>query len=100
MGLEPFRHLVNDPRFAAAPMYLETPKEDVDGEAMDRVNLRTLRDLVVAPAARREKALIALLRVASCFRSTDQQHRNAGAMPHFRGHAAEDQIGDPAVAVR
>jgi deoxyribonuclease-4 len=46
LGLAPFRHLVNDPRFAGTPMYLETPKEELDGEEMDAVNLRTLRALV------------------------------------------------------
>lgn len=46
MGLEPFRLLVNDPRFAQVPMYLETAKEQRDGEEMDVVNLRTLRGLV------------------------------------------------------
>jgi deoxyribonuclease IV len=43
MGLEPFRRLLNDPRFAGLPMCLETPKgpdlkEDVE-------NLATLREL-------------------------------------------------------
>ncbi|HKD70232.1 MAG TPA: deoxyribonuclease IV [Candidatus Binataceae bacterium] len=43
MGLEPFRRLLNDPRFAGIPMCLETPKgpdlkEDVE-------NLATLREL-------------------------------------------------------
>jgi deoxyribonuclease-4 len=43
MGLEPFRRLLNDPRFAGLPMCLETPKgpdlkEDVE-------NLATLRSL-------------------------------------------------------
>jgi deoxyribonuclease-4 len=42
LGLEPFRLLVNDPRFYNRPMVLETPKED----EMDTVNLRTLRELV------------------------------------------------------
>ena len=46
LGLEPFRHLLNDPRFAATPMYLETPKEVVDGDEMDVVNLRVLRGLI------------------------------------------------------
>jgi deoxyribonuclease-4 len=42
LGLEPFRLLVNDPRFRNRPMILETPKEN----DMDTVNLRTLRELV------------------------------------------------------
>lgn len=46
LGLEPFRLLVNDPRFADLPMILETPKDGPNGEAMDPVNLRTLRDLI------------------------------------------------------
>lgn len=47
LGLEPFRHLLNDERFREIPMYLETPKEgDLDGEPWDAVNLRTLRSLV------------------------------------------------------
>lgn len=46
LGLEPFRHLLNDARFRKVPMYLETPKEEVDGEHMDKVNLRTLRSLI------------------------------------------------------
>lgn len=46
MGLEPFRRLVNDRRFAGLPMCLETPKgpdlkEDVE-------NLTTLRELFAA----------------------------------------------------
>ena len=48
LGLEPFRHLLNDPRFAHTPMYLETAKEQEDGEEMDIVNLRVLRGLVEA----------------------------------------------------
>jgi len=52
LGLEPFRHLLNDRRFRRVPMYLETPKgtEDSrgskDGEELDVINLRTLRSLV------------------------------------------------------
>lgn len=46
LGLAPFRYLLNDARFAAAPMYLETAKEQVDGEEMDAVNLRVLRGLI------------------------------------------------------
>jgi deoxyribonuclease IV len=45
LGLEPFRHLLGDPRFRHTPMYLETPKEQVNGEEMDVANLRTLRGL-------------------------------------------------------
>ena len=46
LGLEPFRNLLNDPRFADRPMYLETKKEERDGEEMDAVNLRTLLSLI------------------------------------------------------
>ena len=46
IGLEPFRLLVNDPRFAKIPMIMETPKEGPNGEDMDIVNLQALRDLV------------------------------------------------------
>ncbi|MSM39969.1 MAG: deoxyribonuclease IV [Geobacter sp.] len=43
MGLEPFRFLMNDPRFATIPKVLETAKGDND--EMDAVNLKVLRDL-------------------------------------------------------
>lgn len=46
LGLEPFRHLLNDKRFASVPMYLETPKGEEDGEQLDTINLRTLRSLI------------------------------------------------------
>ncbi len=46
MGLEPFRHLVNDPRFRDLPMILETPKGTEDGEDLDVRNARILRQLV------------------------------------------------------
>jgi deoxyribonuclease-4 len=46
LGLTPFRLLLNDPRFGACPMVLETPKEGPDGKDMDPVNLRRLRRLV------------------------------------------------------
>jgi deoxyribonuclease-4 len=46
LGLEPFRLLVNDPRFQDLPMILETPKEDGDNGDMDSVNLQVLRDLL------------------------------------------------------
>jgi deoxyribonuclease-4 len=45
MGLEPFRLLVNDPRFNALPMVLETPKGQEGDEELDAINLRTLRQL-------------------------------------------------------
>jgi deoxyribonuclease-4 len=43
IGLDPFRRLVTDPRFADRPMVLETPKENDAGEPMDPVNLALLR---------------------------------------------------------
>lgn len=46
LGLEPFRHLLNDARFENVPMYLETPKGTSDGEEFDVMNLRTLRSLI------------------------------------------------------
>ena len=44
LGLEPFRFLMNDPRFTTVPKILETPKGDND--EMDQVNLTLLRGLV------------------------------------------------------
>jgi deoxyribonuclease-4 len=46
MGLAPFRNLLNDPRFALTPMYLETRKGQEDGVELDVVNLQTLRGLI------------------------------------------------------
>ncbi len=45
LGLNPFRFILNDPRFATVPKILETPKGDND--EMDGVNLALLRGLVV-----------------------------------------------------
>lgn len=45
LGVEPFGLLVNDPRFAAIPMILETPKGLEAGEDLDAINLRVLRQL-------------------------------------------------------
>jgi deoxyribonuclease-4 len=44
LGLNPFRFILNDPRFATVPKILETPKGDND--EMDAVNLAELRGLV------------------------------------------------------
>lgn len=52
IGLDAFRQLVNDPRFAHLPMVLETPKEDDEGNDLDAVNLELLRGLVDQPATR------------------------------------------------
>src|SRR5512132_827890 len=53
LGLEPFRRLLNDRRFAALPMLLETPKLESkeskrrsDVDPWDARNLRTLRKLI------------------------------------------------------
>jgi deoxyribonuclease-4 len=58
LGLEPFRFLVNDPRFRARPMVLETAKEEGKEADMDAVNLATLRELEAptAPEALPKKA--------------------------------------------
>ena len=44
LGLEPFRFIMNDPRFKRVPKFIETPKGD--DEEMDAVNLALLRSLV------------------------------------------------------
>jgi deoxyribonuclease-4 len=52
LGLEPFRRLVNDPRFAGLPMLLETPKGEgkatgaIVPDPLDVKNLTRLRALV------------------------------------------------------
>ncbi|HEU0016120.1 MAG TPA: deoxyribonuclease IV [Longimicrobium sp.] len=50
LGDEPFRRLMNDPRFAAVPKVLETPKEHPDDPkdlvTLDRINLARLRSYV------------------------------------------------------
>lgn len=55
LGLEPFRKLLNDPRFSGLPMLLETPKLEMpkrqrqrDVDPWDARNLRTLRKLIRA----------------------------------------------------
>ncbi len=45
LGLEPFRHLVTDPRFDGLRMILETPKGQDEGEDLDVKNLRILQQL-------------------------------------------------------
>src|SRR3954464_8837049 len=56
IGIEPFRWLVNDPRFAKLPMLLETPKLDTpasrrasDVDPLDRENLALLESLIAHP---------------------------------------------------
>lgn len=48
IGLEGFRNLLNDPRFAQVPKYLETPKGEGgdEGIRLDAENLRVLRSLI------------------------------------------------------
>ena len=46
MGLEPFRLLLNEPRLAHIPMYLETEKGERNGVDLDLMNLEVLRSLV------------------------------------------------------
>jgi len=45
LGLDAFRNLVNDTRWARVPMYLETPEGKDGDEDWHVVNLRTLREL-------------------------------------------------------
>jgi len=56
LGLEPFRHIVNDPRFADTPMYLETEKGERDGQNLDAMNLATLRSLIAKQVKKPRKA--------------------------------------------
>jgi len=56
LGLEPFRRILNDPRFARLPMLLETPKLDTpqsrrlsDVDPLDKRNLDVLRKLMRKP---------------------------------------------------
>ena len=51
IGIDAFRRLVTDPRFADRPMILETPKKDEDDNDMDAVNLAALRGFLVGRAA-------------------------------------------------
>jgi deoxyribonuclease IV len=51
LGLEPFRRLLNDPRFRGLPMLLETPKTETRAsviavDPLDEKNLNTLRALL------------------------------------------------------
>ena len=48
IGLEAFRFIMNDQRFAHIPKVLETPKEDDLEE--DRMNMKALLDLIQEPA--------------------------------------------------
>jgi deoxyribonuclease-4 len=62
LGLEPFRLLLNDARFADLPMLLETPKLETpeskrrsDCDPWDARNLRTLRGLIKKSEVRSRK---------------------------------------------
>jgi deoxyribonuclease IV len=68
IGLNVFRRLVNDPRFQTLPMILETPKEDMDGNAMDPVNLAILRGFLAKP----RQGAIAKKRVKTSFPLADE----------------------------
>jgi len=48
LGAEAFRHLLKDKRFLRVPMYLETAKGTENGESLDVMNLRTLRELAAS----------------------------------------------------
>jgi deoxyribonuclease-4 len=59
LGLDPFRRILNDPRFAKLPMLLETPKLDTpqsrrlsDVDPLDKKNLAVLRSLIAKPPRR------------------------------------------------
>jgi deoxyribonuclease-4 len=49
LGREAFRNILTDKRFAAIPMYLETPKGVENGRSLDAQNLATLRRLARRP---------------------------------------------------
>ena len=55
LGLEPFRRIVNDPRFSGMAMLLETPKAEgkakgpISIDPLDERNLNTLRSLINDP---------------------------------------------------
>jgi deoxyribonuclease-4 len=53
IGLWAFDCLVNDPRFAALPMILETPKGTEGGEDLDALNIRILSQFQRAASASR-----------------------------------------------
>ena len=61
LGLEPFRRVVNDPRFRELPMMLETPKEEgrspakIELDRFDEQNLNTLRGLIAHSTQRTQR---------------------------------------------
>lgn len=54
LGLEPFRLILNDPRFADTPMYLETEKGERDGVNLDAMNLATLKSLMTKSSKKKK----------------------------------------------
>jgi deoxyribonuclease-4 len=60
LGLEPFRRIVNDPRFRQLPMLLETPKAEgkakgaIEVDPLDEQNLDALRALVKVKSENRK----------------------------------------------
>lgn len=46
IGTKAFGYLLNDRRWHNVPMYLETPKEELDGRHWDEINLETLRAMI------------------------------------------------------
>ena len=62
LGLEPFRRIINDPRFRRLPMLLETPKTEgrparvIQVDPLDEKNLMTLRGLIADSPQRRQSA--------------------------------------------
>jgi deoxyribonuclease-4 len=66
LGLEPFRRVINDPRFRGLPMLLETPKEKgraksvIEVDRFDERNLNTLRNLMDRSGGSRESGGSAL----------------------------------------
>jgi deoxyribonuclease-4 len=53
IGAEPFGWLLRDRRFASLPMCLETPKGKENGEELDAVNLRVLREQASSTSRKR-----------------------------------------------
>ncbi len=81
IGLEPFRRIVNDPRFGGLPMLLETPKTkgrsptQVRRDPLDERNLRALRRLTGA-AERRSGLTRAVNRSRSAVTGAAEQNRS------------------------
>src|SRR2546426_10949245 len=61
LGLEPFRRILNDPRFRGLPMLLETPKEEgrakavIEVDRFDEKNLNILRSLIAESPQRTQR---------------------------------------------